>query len=233
MEYGTLIIAMGGILAGTLHVLSGPDHLAAIAPFAARNPYKSWRIGLSWGMGHTGSVWMVALLVFLLKGILPLDGISQWGERIVGVVLVGVGLWGIQKSFNRRVHWHVHDHNGIQHAHFHSHSIQEAHSFDQQDRSHSQHVHAPLGIGVVHGFAGSSHLLAILPALSLPGQYRAFGYIAGFGIGTIFSMMCFSWLIGLLQKRIIHRFAGSYRLLQVSFSVLAVAVGIFWLTNLS
>ncbi len=229
MENSLLLIVMAGLLAGTIHVLSGPDHLAAIAPFTAHQPKKSWRIGMWWGFGHTISVWVIAVLVFFLKGLIPLSGLSQWGERLVGVVLIGLGIWGIQKAFRSRVHYHLHEHGGVKHAHFHVHGAETAHH--HHEAKPHQHRHVPMSIGIVHGFGGSAHLIAIIPALALPGQYTAAGYVVGFGIGTIIAMICFSWLIGLIQHKVIHKFSKGYQWMQFGFSMIAICVGVFWLMN--
>ena len=101
---------------------------------------------------------------------------------------------------------------------------------DDPHASPHRHSHAPLGIGMIHGLAGSAHLLAILPALVLPGRFHALAYIAGFGIGTIFAMICFSWLIGAFIQKFIHGFSRVYRYVQMGFAFLAISVGVFWLT---
>ena len=38
----TLVLA--GLMAGFVHVLSGPDHLAAIAPYAVDGKSRAWRL---------------------------------------------------------------------------------------------------------------------------------------------------------------------------------------------
>ena len=35
-----------GIIAAVLHVISGPDHLAAVTPFAIESKKKAWKVGL-------------------------------------------------------------------------------------------------------------------------------------------------------------------------------------------
>jgi len=228
VEVNLILIVLAGLLAGTIHVLSGPDHLAAIAPFAAHQPKKSWMIGMWWGMGHTLSVWAIAILVFFMKGFLPLSGLSQWGERMIGMILIALGVWGIQKALRSKVHYHLHEHDGMAHAHFHVHDKRTAHH--HESRPH-KHKHVPMSIGVIHGFGGSTHLIAVIPAIAIPGRYNAAGYVVGFGIGTIIAMICFSWLIGMIQQKVIHRFSNGYRTMQLSFSFIAIGVGIFWIIN--
>lgn len=87
-----------GLAAGLLHVFSGPDHLAAVAPLAADGERNQWRTGLQWGVGHTLGVLLIAALLLLIREQLPLDAISAYSERIVGIALIAVGVWGIWKA---------------------------------------------------------------------------------------------------------------------------------------
>src|SRR5688500_7500173 len=91
---------MAGFMAGMVHVLSGPDHLAAVAPLAMGEHKHGWRKGLQWAAGHCGGVLIIGLLALLFRELLPLDAISSWAERFVGVLLIGVGAWGICKMFS-------------------------------------------------------------------------------------------------------------------------------------
>lgn len=226
MDLSLLLIAFTGLLAGTTHVLTGPDHLAAITPFATHQSGKSWKIGLWWGIGHTTSVWLIGILLFFLRKLFPLEGLSFWGEKLVGFMLIGVGLWGIQKAFRSHIHYHVHEHDGTRHAHFHIHKRHAEHYHQNEIHVHS---HAPLSIGMLHGLAGSSHFLAILPALALSGANHAIPYVFAFGLGTILAMSGFSWMLGMIVQKFLVGFTKTYRWMQVGFSSVAIAVGIFWL----
>jgi ABC-type nickel/cobalt efflux system permease component RcnA len=222
-----LILALIGALAGSLHVLMGPDHLAALAPFSAHRPGKSWVSGLWWGIGHTGSVWVIAVLALLVREMLPVEALSAWSERLVGVVLIGLGFWGIKKAMGSHLHYHEHEHDGSEHAHFHVHAPHTAHA-PHKARLH-RHTHAPVSIGVLHGMAGSSHLLGILPALALASQLESATYLLGFGIGSIVAITAFAWALGKLMQRFLRHSAKAYRWAQLGFSGAAVVVGVFWL----
>jgi hypothetical protein len=80
-----------GLLLGAGHAVSGPDHLAAVAPLATGG--RAWRVGLSWGAGHAGGVVVVALALALLGTALELETLGRVGEQIVGISLIGVGAW--------------------------------------------------------------------------------------------------------------------------------------------
>lgn len=97
-----------GLAAGLLHVFSGPDHLAAVAPLATDSGRGHWRTGLQWGFGHTAGVLLIAALLLLIRERLPLDAISAYSERIVGVALIAVGAWGVWKANRATSSPHTH-----------------------------------------------------------------------------------------------------------------------------
>src|SRR6267143_437370 len=97
-----MIVAITGMVAGIIHVWSGPDHLAAIAPLAVRRPRRSWIAGARWGMGHSAGVAVIGLLSLWLRDLIPVDLLTTWGERLVGLMLIAIGAWAMRKAF--RVH---------------------------------------------------------------------------------------------------------------------------------
>ena len=199
-----MLVALTGLLLGAWHVVSGPDHLAAIAPLAtSSSPGRSpWRAGLAWGLGHASGVWLVGLLLLAFGALLPLEALGLWSERVVGLMIVGVGLWGLW----RVAHQHGHDHE-------------------------HEHARGPaFAIGAVHGLAGSSHLYGVLPALALEASSRV-GYLIAFGIGSVIAMAGFSSLLGLVVERVpgSRRVVRSWAL--GGASVLAVGIGLAWMIS--
>ena len=221
-----LIALFSGLIAGAGHVWSGPDHLAAIAPIAVRHPQRSWLPGLRWGLGHTSGVLVIGLLSLMFRELLPINLLSSWGERLVGVMLIGIGLWSLRKALQNTVHTHEHEHGGERHVHVHLHSPKIPH----QQSAH-RHTHAALGIGLLHGLAGSSHLLGILPMLAFPTQTQAICYLAAFGLGTIVSMVGFSWAMGFAAQRCSAGGLKLYRGLMVCSGTTAMVVGCVWIVH--
>lgn len=74
----------GGLLAGLLHVFAGPDHLAALAPLAVRDPAQARRLGLSWGLGHGAGVVVLGLLGIVARRLVDVEALSAGSERLVG-----------------------------------------------------------------------------------------------------------------------------------------------------
>ena len=223
-----MIALLSGLVAGLGHVLSGPDHLAAVAPLAVESRCEAWKAGLRWGFGHTSGVLVVGVLALALRDVVPVDLISGWSERMVGVVLIGIGIWGFRSALHRRVHVHHHQHDGRDHMHIHVHGAQSAHAPHESDQPHV-HTHAAFAVGTLHGLAGSSHFLGILPALAMPTRRAAYTYLGGFGIGTVLAMMAFAAVIGMMSRGLASQGARAYQGLMYTCSLAAVVVGVCWL----
>jgi ABC-type nickel/cobalt efflux system permease component RcnA len=220
-----MIAALTGLIAGIIHVWSGPDHLAAIAPLAVRRHRNAWVPGVRWGLGHSAGVAVVGLLSLLLRDLIPVALLSSWGERVVGVMLIGIGCWALAKAL--KIHAHEHEHDGDRHVHLHAHSHGLAHN---QPKAH-QHSHAAFGIGILHGLAGSSHFLGVLPILALPTHLQAVAYLAAFAAGTVASMAAFASVMGLLASRCAGGSTKAYRGLMSVCACAAIGVGCFWLLH--
>jgi ABC-type nickel/cobalt efflux system permease component RcnA len=220
-----MIAAITGLIAGLVHVWSGPDHLAAIAPLAVRQPRQAWLPGMRWGLGHSAGVAVVGLLSLLLRDLLPVDLLSAWGERFVGLMLFAIGFWGLRKTFKNKLHTHEHEHDGDRHVHVHVHTQSAKH---ERPAAH-RHAHAAFGIGILHGLAGSSHFLGVLPILAFPTMTQAIAYLAAFAAGTVASMALFAWLMGTVASKFGRRSAQAYRGLMSACSIAAIGVGCFWL----
>ncbi|MDP9198818.1 MAG: High-affinity nickel transporter, partial [Pseudomonadota bacterium] len=110
----TLVLA--AFFAGFVHVLSGPDHLAAIAPYALDGKKRAWRTGVRWGFGHATGALTVGLLMLVLREALPVEAVSAWGEHLVGLALIAIGIWGARAALIRAAQ-PVHAHASHAHGH--------------------------------------------------------------------------------------------------------------------
>ena len=222
-----MIATLSGLVAGLIHVFSGPDHLAAVAPISLDQRQWGWRTGFRWGLGHASGVILVGVLSLLLRELLPVTWLSSWAERLVGLVLIGIGLWGIRKAFTNRVHTHEHVHDGRSHRHVHVHGPPSAHPHPEA-KDHV-HTHAAFAVGTLHGLAGSSHFLGVLPALAFPSRFQAVGYLAAYGVGTVLAMAAFSSVVSLAANKLAFSGARAYRTLMGGCSTAAVVIGAYWI----
>ncbi len=226
-----------GILASLLHVLSGPDHLAAIGPLAVNSKRRTWLIGVSWGIGHLSGMMLIGLVFFYLKEFIPADFISENSERLVGIMLIIIGIWAIYKMLTyHHVDEHVHDHahtdsqdHAWVHRHHHHHETSGNHNHTHTE-SIKQGNLAAFGIGVLHGLAGVSHFIGMLPTLAFESRVDSAMYLTGFGFGTILAMVMFSTIIGLVARKASQsRKDTLFRSINGIAGITAIFVGIFWL----
>jgi hypothetical protein len=163
---------------------------------------------------------VVALLAIVLRDLLPPIGvISAWSERVVGVALIGIGLWALRRS--TRIAPRAHRHGAVAHNHLH---VQAGPAWMRR----LGHAHASFCLGILHGVAGSSHFLGVLPALALPTRLAAVTYIGAFGVGTVMAMTAFAAAIGSVGGHIRHG-AALYRGMMRAAAMVAIAIGAFWL----
>ena len=214
------ILILTALALGALHSFA-PDHLAAVSVFVSRKP--SWRnalgLGARWGMGHS-------LTVVLVGGVLALSGLQlperfeSLTERVVGVVLVALGMFAISRAI--RLHGHWHDHEGKHHWHLHTHRTSEGHEHDHG---------ALMGIGMLHGLAGTGALVVALPVAIGGSRTGALIFLIAFGLGTILSMSLFSAAAGWLLSTTTSVSSNMHRGAIVVAGLLSVAVGIWWIVS--
>jgi hypothetical protein len=123
------------------------------------------------------------------------------------------------------VHVHEHAHGGVRHAHVHVHEAGVPHA---EAEAHA-HGHAAFAVGALHGFAGSSHFLGVLPALAFPTTAQAAAYVAAFGLGSVLGMSGFAWGVGWAAGRFELGGALAYRRFLGVCSAAAIVVGAAWL----
>lgn len=217
-----LISLLTGFAAGAAHVVGGADHLVAMAPFSIDRPWRAIRSGLAWGAGHSVGVVVLALVALFVKDLAPVEAMSAWAEFLVGLSLLVVGTLAVRTAFGLELHTHEHRHGGEpQHRHLH------LHVRGQQD--HRRHAHAASGLGLLHGLAGASHLLAVIPALALP-THGAIAYLVAYLAGSVAAMLIVVTSLSLLSMtcgaRLLPLFVGVT-------GALSIATGAIWLQKTS
>ena len=89
----------GGLLMGVIHVVTGADHLSAVATLSCGNDrYAATVLGVRWGLGHC-----VGLLVVFLAVLAATEEIDRASVRgvekhmgiVVGLLMFGLGAYGL------------------------------------------------------------------------------------------------------------------------------------------
>jgi hypothetical protein len=225
------LILWSGLAAGSLHVVSGADHLAALLPLSVGQRLKAFRLGVRWGLGHSGGVLLIGLLAVSLKEWVDFEVIGEWGERLVGVMLVAIGAWGVRYGLRLTIHAHAHVHESGGHAHLHVHTpraAQEEHDVAAAPTRH-RHAHTAFLAGTLHGVAGTAHILGVLPAVALSSWLASGLYLGAFALGTVAAMATFAALVGEGSARASADAPRLLRRLTIVAGALTILVGLVWI----
>ncbi len=217
-----------GILTSTLHVITGPDHLAAVSPLVFETKKKAWKIGLLWGFGHILGMLSIGVLIFFLKEFIPLELISAQSEKIVGIVLVGLGIWTIIKINKEEKHKYPHTHEVKDKTFIHIHNKKQ-HTHQHKKVKNTTYSTA-LGIGFIHGLAGIAHFVLLLPALGFNSNWASIVYILGFGIGSIFAMVSYAVILGHISKFLNNSTENKSISIGIRYAtgLVAILIGFYW-----
>jgi len=217
---------------GLLHALE-VDHMVAVTNFVSTRPAVrgAAAFGLRWGLGHS-------IVVLLAGGILLATGV-RWssryealGELLVGLLLIGIGVWAVRAS--RQLHLHTAAEHG-DHAHLHIHAQGGvAHEHDHPEpaphRPHA-HRHAITLVGMAHGLAGTTAVVALVPVTLVERLSVGLAYLAAFGVGTILAMALFAVLVArTMHSAVVRSLVGGQRLGALTGAA-GIAVGIWWVVR--
>jgi ABC-type nickel/cobalt efflux system permease component RcnA len=228
MSFELMLVLWTGLAAGIVHVFSGADHLAALMPLSVGRNWRAWLLGARWGIGHSAGVLVIGALAVAFREQLNLEMIGHWGERLVGLMLIGIGAWGIRYALRTAIHVHPHRHDGRTHAHLHAHTG-DSHAAAVAPAPSHAHAHTAFFAGVLHGVAGTSHLLGVLPAVAMTTWLSSGGYLLAFAGGSILAMSAFAAFIGRGSSRLGERAPAMIRRLMLGTSSLTILVGVVWL----
>lgn len=191
MSTDTIALGTAAML-GVLHALE-VDHMMAVTTFVSRRPSlrAATRFGLRWGLGHS-------LAVLAAGGVLLATG-ARWpqrydalGEGMVGLVLIGLGIWALAAA--RKLHLHdAEEHGGHTHLHVHGPRMAHHHPHDRARAEEPGHDHGGITlVGLLHGLAGTTGVIALLPVTMTDRVGLGLGYLTCFGVGVTFAMTLFA-----------------------------------------
>jgi len=220
-----------GFLLGMQHALEA-DHIAAVSSIAARRSQIGDIVkhGLTWGLGHTLTLFVFAGVAILLGRAIP-ETVAKPIEGAVGVMLIGLGAHVLWRLWRDRVHFHRHGHaDGT--VHFHAHS----HAGDTLPHARTAHIHEhgfrwrTLLVGLMHGMAGSAALL-VLAVTQASSPVAGLGYVALFGIGSMIGMGALSAVIAVPLAVSARFLTVANRALQGAVGAVTIAIGLVTLVE--
>jgi cytochrome c biogenesis protein CcdA len=220
-----------GFLLGMQHALEA-DHIAAVSSIAARRSRIGDIVkhGLTWGLGHTLTLFVFAGVAILLGRAIP-ETVAKPIEGAVGIMLIGLGAHVLWRLWRDRVHFHRHGHaDGT--VHFHAHS----HAGDTLPHARTAHIHEhglrwrTLLVGLMHGMAGSAALL-VLAVTQASSPVAGLGYVALFGLGSMIGMGALSAVIAVPLAVSARFLTVANRALQGAVGAVTIAIGLVTLVE--
>lgn len=190
--------------AGLEHAFEA-DHLLAVNSLVTTrsNLKESVKDGIFWGIGHTLTIFAVAVLMIGFKVVVS-ESVFNYLEASVGLMLVFLGVYRLSKLFKKNTHTHTYSHshtlsNSNSVCHLHSHTYTHSHIITASNHSHPNKLNsfkAAFGVGLVHGLAGSGALV-VLVLSQMKSTAEGLMYILIFGSGSIIGMLIASGLFSL------------------------------------
>jgi len=155
----------GGLLLGCLHALEA-DHIITVTNLVLNKDSlkNSLRLALQWGFGHSLTLTILAILVFSLDTAF-MALMSTKAEQMVGVTMIFLGLIVFFQELKRNSKFKVFAHKDV-------------------ETSGSQ----LFGVGVLHGVAGSTSIVLLIPVALTKSIWGVFSYVGLFCLGMILTM---------------------------------------------
>jgi hypothetical protein len=187
------------VTAGFAHAFEA-DHLLAVSSMASRrsNLVLAMKDGAYWGLGHTSTILLVGLLMIIARVAIS-ESTFHYFEASVGLMLIGLGLYRLQRLRTGQAHRHAPG------APAHTHQL-------------------AYGVGLVHGLAGSGGLVLLVMS-QIQSSVTSMAYLLTFGLGSVVGMLLAASLFSLpFSKKITANFSLQTTLSLVS-SLFCVGFG--------
>jgi hypothetical protein len=97
-----------GIVLGIAHVLTGPDHISAIATLSANLSHReAFGLGIRWGVGHSTGLLVVGIILIVISDatqdtlVVP-KALTTMFESLVGIFMILLGFYGVMRALQNR-----------------------------------------------------------------------------------------------------------------------------------
>lgn len=187
-----------GIGIGLRHATDA-DHVVVVSALVQREPgmWRAARVAALWGAGHTVSFLALGLAV-VLGGVRIPEAMELGAEVLVGLMLMGFGLW-----------------------HFAHMRGTDEHKLVPVTKAFAR----PVLIGLAHGLAGSAGV-ALLAATTITSRLLAVAYLGLVALGTVAGMVALTVAISRPISWTMRRVGGLRTAVTVFAAMLSIGLGL-------
>ena len=214
----------GGLLSGSLHAITGPDHIAALLPSSVGQSAQSGlRIGAIWGLGHGISAMILGLAAFYLKGQIGgsfsfLEKLSSFAELAVGLSLLLIGGMGARESFEL--------------TETNTDGLGDGEVLEGERVTAMKSYRAIFANGILHG-CSLDGAPSLAPALVMTTWRSVVSFLIAYCFGTMTAMALAAAAVGEGTTRLGEAIGSSKLPKQLSLgsSLLAIMIGLYWIIS--
>ena len=190
---------IGGLLLGCLHALEA-DHIVTVSNLVLNRGSlkKSMHLAFQWGLGHSLTLTILAVLVLSLDSAF-VALMSSSAEQMVGIVMIFLGLVVFIQELKQGSRFKK---LGHKHVEFSGRQI--------------------FGVGVLHGIAGSASIFLLIPVALTKSIFGVLSYVSLFCIGMILTMA----LYGLFLQNLSLSKNGYLPKVRFIVAIFSVTIGI-------
>lgn len=191
-------VLLAAIVLGLRHA-TDPDHVVAVTALAGTTQRGAAALGAWWGLGHGAALIGAGLPLIALTSV-PSDAVNNALERAIGVVIIGLAFRALVRGLSRRGPTDVTPRTAV----------------------------GAVGVGLLHGLAGTGALIVLLVA-ALPDRAHAALALTLFACASACSMTACTALYAQAAKRAATRARAS--LLSTGLAVVGLIFGATYLVG--
>lgn len=253
-SYGRLLEL--GIGFGIVHVITGVDHLGALATLAANGTWRAFIYGVRWGVGHSSGLLIIAGIFYGVGRTFELEQVEKYTEWLVAAFMLLLGGYGMIMAVRQyQIDKEMGEKDGIEadivtdpllsaEVETGEEENKEAAVADEKSKKRGSSLKQGIlscFIGLIHGLAGPGGILGILPAIHQSEFSKTALYLATFCISSTLTMGVFASLYGIItawcssistsnpafQKFVVALISAGFSVIIGVLFVILLALGIF------
>lgn len=206
-------ILLQSFLLGMQHSFE-PDHIAAVSVLTSEKESKvklrnvMWKSS-QWALGHSITLILLSIGALLLKSALPFN-ISIVAEWAVGPMMIWIGTSSLFLAFKRKEPEIVAPVKAV--------------------RKNSV-VSRSLGIGMLHGMAGTGGACTLALTMAADNSYTALWIIVLQSIGILLTMTVYGYFLSVSFSHIAQRSRFFFKYVIAGAGIFSIVIGIWVLTE--